>query len=772
MFMSPNSQKIPAGTLFETIRAALPADFRTLRCSKATLVHLSHTLEDMILSRGIPAMLFTGFQESSYWRSESERYQQISEVARMVCIFVGAPLPEDASADYIQVALGEDDPLRQEWFVLVLSNVFSAVLCGLDRIDPGILDDSMRQFDTVWSFDPKIVSLVIDVVMSTAQEYVPEKASMLREARGSYAIGHPDPDIIGHFIYEMIRFEEETSRSLFQVQREQNLLLERELLISTVARTFLDLEVSDLDIAIDSALLAIGDFAGVDRVLLFQVLHDTTNHEISHQWCQDGLEEFGRDALTDNIPETLPHLASVYWENPSSAPSDLSGLAEAAQVLGIEAVALRELSYRGKRQGLVMFARSGRHDWSEHDIYLIDNLAEILVGRLEQRRVETALRESEERFEKVVESIAPYVYVYSILHNGEVDKLYNSPTVENLLGYPVQNILDDFDFWDSLVHPEDLPMAKGMFYRILQGESGQGEYRMRRSDGEYVWVEDVVRVMPGRGKWKYIVYGAINDISERKRNAEIEAESQRLALALESERALGEARNHFMLVVSHEYRTPLSIIMTSASLLEDYYDRMSVQGRKERLLTIRRQVELLRDMMDELAVVVRADMGRLDFKPLPTDLVGLCTQMRDELLVMIGTDYQIDVVGPDYHPMAMLDPGLLRHIIANLLSNAIKYSPAGSRVRVFVYFDAQQIRLSVTDQGRGIPEEDQSRLFQPFVRGSNVQDTGGTGLGLKVVKDCTELHGGTVSFVTQPGQGTTFTVTLPFVLVPDELSGL
>src|SRR6185503_17856961 len=107
----------PSLSLFKLLRQKLDQRLPTVRCTKATLVHLSHTLEDTILSRRIPAMIFTGFQESAYWRQETERYWALAQVAQQVCIFAGAPLPPESETTSLHVTLNGNDPLRQEWFL-------------------------------------------------------------------------------------------------------------------------------------------------------------------------------------------------------------------------------------------------------------------------------------------------------------------------------------------------------------------------------------------------------------------------------------------------------------------------------------------------------------------------------------------------------------------------------------------------------------------------------------------------------------------------------
>ena len=121
-------------SIFETLKDKVGDEIPVISLTKATLVHLSHTLEDFVLRRQLPAFIFTGFQESSHWRKETERYQKLADTAMQVCIFAGKPLPEDSNSEAVQIELEGDDPLRQEWFLGIFSTEFSVILCGLDNL--------------------------------------------------------------------------------------------------------------------------------------------------------------------------------------------------------------------------------------------------------------------------------------------------------------------------------------------------------------------------------------------------------------------------------------------------------------------------------------------------------------------------------------------------------------------------------------------------------------------------------------------------------------
>ena len=205
--MSLKKKPSPSLSLFKLLRQKLDQRLPTVRCTKATLVHLSHTLEDTILSRRIPAMIFTGFQESSYWQRETERYRALAQVAQQVCIFAGAPLPPESEATSLHVTLNGDDPLRQEWFLAILSGPFAVILCGQDcQIDTSA--EATRQFDTLWSFDPQSVNEALNLLVEVIAIYRPEQLLHLQATRTKYSIIKPDLAIITNFTMQMICFEE------------------------------------------------------------------------------------------------------------------------------------------------------------------------------------------------------------------------------------------------------------------------------------------------------------------------------------------------------------------------------------------------------------------------------------------------------------------------------------------------------------------------------------------------------------------------------------
>ncbi len=243
-------------------------------------------------------------------------------------------------------------------------------------------------------------------------------------------------------------------------------------------------------------------------------------------------------------------------------------------------------------------------------------------------------------------------------------------------------------------------------------------------------------------------------------------DKQRFELAMAQQMEINTLKSTFVSMTTHEFRTPLTTIMSSQELLRHYGDRMSPQDRGETFDSIASAVRRMVAMLDQVLTIGRADAKLLEFQPKPMNLSLLCTQLRDEVLAgQTADDAERDQaltltldVGDG---MVLADEKLLRHILGNLLSNAIKYSPGGQGVRFMVCREANALVFEVQDQGIGIPPEELPRLFGNFHRANNVGDIPGTGLGLTIVKRAVESHGGSIAVDSELGRGTRFTVCLP-----------
>ena len=229
--------------------------------------------------------------------------------------------------------------------------------------------------------------------------------------------------------------------------------------------------------------------------------------------------------------------------------------------------------------------------------------------------------------------------------------------------------------------------------------------------------------------------------------------ASQLRAALDAERMRGQLVQSF----SHEFRTPLSVILSSADLLEAGGERLDPARRGEAIAQIQESTHRLAEMADEILLLSRLESQRTQPRPTETELAPLCESLAREAAAATRDRCRIEVHASG---SALLDAALLRPLLANLLSNAVKYSPPGALVRLAIERRGALV-FTVADSGIGIPVADLPRVGEPFHRAANVGDTPGTGLGLAIVRRSAALLGGTFAIESHEGRGTTATFTLP-----------
>ncbi len=241
----------------------------------------------------------------------------------------------------------------------------------------------------------------------------------------------------------------------------------------------------------------------------------------------------------------------------------------------------------------------------------------------------------------------------------------------------------------------------------------------------------------------------------------------RMRQALEYERQVSEMRAQFGIAISHEFRTPLTTIHTSADLLRMYDDRLTPDRRRELLGKIKTQIRHLTHLLDDIMLLSRADLIGIQLNRTAVDLDQLCRDVTAEIQWIAGEKHRILFFGDGQCQTAYIDEDLIRRVLINLLTNAVKYSPEGGKVLFMLNREDDDAVIEITDNGIGIPASDIDHLFQTFHRAGNVGSIPGTGLGLTLVKQAAELHGGTIQVISAEGVGTTFTIRLPITPVAD-----
>lgn len=271
----------------------------------------------------------------------------------------------------------------------------------------------------------------------------------------------------------------------------------------------------------------------------------------------------------------------------------------------------------------------------------------------------------------------------------------------------------------------------------------------------------------------------INDITIRKEselalkelNAQLEQKvkdrTRSLSEALEKEKELNELKSRFVSIASHEFRTPLSTILSSAYLVSRYQKSEEQGNRDKHVSRIVSSVNMLNDILNDFLSVGKIEEGKIQLRITEFNIKELIDAIINEMQTILKPG---QIVMHDYsgNEMVMLEPSLIRHIVMNLLSNAIKFSPEHSSIEINCVHKPGQLVLAVRDHGMGISDEDKQHLFGRFFRGSNVTNIQGTGLGLHIVAKYAELMNGTIVCNSTLNNGTEFIISFDLNKIDNE----
>ena len=254
-------------------------------------------------------------------------------------------------------------------------------------------------------------------------------------------------------------------------------------------------------------------------------------------------------------------------------------------------------------------------------------------------------------------------------------------------------------------------------------------------------------------KEQRIFTGIVHDLSDRDRAKEIE-------LALTKEKELNELKTRFVSIASHEFRTPLSTISSSASLINRYHSDEHLEKRNKHITRIQSNVRHLTTILNDFLSLSKLEEGKTANQPLFFDFEEFCKEMIEEMQ-SVSKDGQQILHQHTGTQKVFLDKKLLTNILHNLLSNAIKYSKENQLIHLKSEVKEKEILLEIKDEGIGIPQEEQKQIFGQFFRANNVNNIQGTGLGLNIVKKYVELMDGSIYFDSKENEGTSFFITFP-----------
>lgn len=373
--------------------------------------------------------------------------------------------------------------------------------------------------------------------------------------------------------------------------------------------------------------------------------------------------------------------------------------------------------------------------------------AELKHEIAERKRIEEMLLQSGERLNSLLKNASDVISIVD--ENGKIS--YESPASEKVFGCdPFERI--DKSFFENIYfesirtvrefitgvaeHPETSPTVE---FKYLRGE-------------EYVWIETTASNQLHNSAVSGIVLNS-REITLRK-----EAEHE-LKRALRQEKELNDLKSRFISMVSHEFRTPLTVMNSSAEILLAGIGKMLPEKQKTHIERITAAGERIEEMLNDVLLLARGEAGKTRATFAPLNLDAFCAEISAEV-EQHSEERRIHYTfhgNKDVSPN--LDEKLMRSIITNLLSNALKYSD--DIVEFDVEIGSEEITLTISDTGIGIPTNEHKHLFEAFHRAPNAIHIKGTGLGMSIVKYAVDAHDGAIEFSSAEDQGTTFIVVLP-----------
>ncbi|HEY9834470.1 MAG TPA: hybrid sensor histidine kinase/response regulator [Stenomitos sp.] len=231
--------------------------------------------------------------------------------------------------------------------------------------------------------------------------------------------------------------------------------------------------------------------------------------------------------------------------------------------------------------------------------------------------------------------------------------------------------------------------------------------------------------------------------------------------SLYKERELNELKSTFISMVSHEFRNPLTTLVLTSQLLQEFENELTPEKKSRCFEQMKTSIHNMTQLLDEVMLLGKTEVGKLQYEPIPLNLEKFCRQLTEAMQLGDHNRHLIIFRCQGNCTEVQMDEGLLRHILTNIISNALKYSPQGKKILFDLVCRDNTAIFRIQDQGIGIPKNERNRLFETFSRCSNVGRIEGTGLGLAIVNRCVDLYSGQIQIDSEVNVGTTVTVSLP-----------
>jgi PAS domain S-box-containing protein len=559
-------------------------------------------------------------------------------------------------------------------------------------------------------------------------------------------------DAVGNVVSILSLVLNVTERKLAEEEVERQSLRLR-LLADTTLKIRQSLHLEEI---LQTTVTEVRELLLADRVLIYRLLPDGNGKVITEARIPGLTSILGKIYSSEVFPKDCHDLYSQgktrSIENVETAqltPCHQQFL----QQLGVKAKLVVPLMQSTELWGLMIVHQCELpRQWSVFEVELLQQLADQVSIALGQAQLLERLRLLESVVVNANDSVVITEAESLTILGPRI--LYANAAFTRMTGYQLEDVVGKTPRILQGAKTDRQVLAK-LRQNLEQWQPSVVELLNYRKDGSEFWVEMSTMPVANETGW-YTHWVAIQrDITHRK---QLEAE---LLNTLEKEKELSELKSRFVSMTSHEFRTPLSTILSASELLEYYGNQWTEEERLEQLHLIQQAVQHMTQLLEDILIIGRAEANRLEFQPGLVEMTHFCRTLVAQVQVSIGKQHILSYTSHCPLLTAQMDEKLLRQILTNLLSNAVKYSPPHSTIQFELSCDNRMVILQVQDQGIGIPPEDLPRLFDSFHRAKNVGTIPGTGLGLAIVKHCVDVHGGSITVDSKVGEGTRFRVALP-----------
>ena len=428
-----------------------------------------------------------------------------------------------------------------------------------------------------------------------------------------------------------------------------------------------------------------------------------------------------------------------------------------------------------------------------HFLLSLDDISEL-------KSTQYLLKESQDLWKFALEGSGDGIWDWNLKTN----KVYRSDRWKQMLGYEPAEIDDSLDTLMKLVHPDDYSKVNIEAVKNFRGKDSFmcDQYRILCKDGTYKWILDRGKVVETDEYDNPIrIIGTQTDITESKKiedeiillNIELESRvkerTARLEQSLESlnneiaireqieeelikaklqmtnafnrEKELKELKSRFITMISHEYRTPLTVIMTSTFLLEKYFVLQDEELFSNKIEMIQSSVQAMANLLENVLMLEESEGSKTLVKYLPFNLKKLIKLVVNEVEIYDKYNHKIIIKNVIDDFQFLSDEKLVSYILKNILLNSVTYSPAGTEILIEVFDLEKKLEIRITDYGKGINSTEINTMLEPFTRGDDNQNKSGFGLGLSIVKLCVDILKGNLNVESELEKGTSVFVSLP-----------